>query len=433
MVPISSDRISRLGIKCASGSSVPIVTDQGDDSYWQVVRNRPLALLIGGDMVSKVGDGMVIVALPLLTLRLHGAFNPALAVGLIEAAPFVLAVAVSLIVGLGRRRFRPRSLLAIDCTLRFVLLTGLAWMAQAGILQLWLLGIALFLGSGLRLLAVTSRRLVATELAGEEGRFAANGLLGTSDSLTTYVVGPVIGGAIATAVSPGFVLLLDGLSFIALLVVVLIAVPPGISKTANEATGSITGWEIVRRVPIATRLFAVVFFFDLFYMPIEVALPLLVRGPLHGSGAALGYLWTSFGIGAVVGAVATNHLRRVPQTALLMAIMAGWAGCVVLLAVAPNVIVASFALAVGGLVYAPFTPVVYSLMQSKLWPDQQQPVLTLWSAGLAIAAPIGLLLGGPLVQLAGIRTGIVVSAILTLALLPIAGASLRRASRRSEL
>jgi predicted MFS family arabinose efflux permease len=220
-------------------------------------------------------------------------------------------------------------------------------------------------------------------------------LLGTSDSLTTYVVGPVIGGILATAVSPGFVLLLDGLSFIALLVVVLIAVPPGTSETVNETTGSTSSWEILRRVPVVAWLLAVVFFFfDLFYMPIEVALPLLVRGPLHGSGAALGYIWTSFGIGAVVGAVATNHLRRVPQTALLIAIMATWAGCVVLLAVAPNIVAACIAFAVGGLVYAPFTPIPYSLVQSKLRPDEQQPVMTLWSAGLAIAAPIGLLLGG---------------------------------------
>ncbi|HEX3811676.1 MAG TPA: MFS transporter [Mycobacteriales bacterium] len=405
------------------------MADRIEQSYWQALQNRRLTLLIGGDMVSKVGDGMVIVALPLQTLRIHSDVNPALAVALIEAAPYVLAVAVSLAFGLGRRRFRPRALLTTDCVLRFTVLSGLALLAMAGQLPLWLLGAALFAGSGLRLLAASSRRLVATGMAGIEGRFAVNGLLGTSDSLTAYVIGPVLGGILATAVSPGFVMLLDGLSFAGLLVVVLVAVPPGTSETVRGPRGSASGWTILRRIPIAAWLFAVVFLFNLFYMPIEVALPLLVRGPLHASGAALGGIWTGFGVGALVGALATNHLRRLPQTALLVAIIAGWGCCVGVLAAAPNIGVAVGAFAIGGLIYAPFTPVAYSLVQSRLDADQQQPVLTLWAAGSAVASPIGLLLGGPLIQLTGTRTGILVSALLTLALVPAAGHALRRAGR----
>jgi MFS family permease len=400
-----------------------------DHSYRQALRDRRLAALIGGDMVSKAGDGMVIVALPLQTLRVHGGLSPAPAIALVEAAPYTLAVAVSLVFGLGRRRFRPRALLAADCVLRFTVLTGVALAALAGVLSLWLLGAALFAGSGLRLLASSSRRLVATELAGERGRFAANGLLGTSDSLTAYVVGPVLGGIVATAVSPGFVLLLDGLSFLALLAVVLVAVPAGTSEAAAGTAVPASGWAIMRRIPVTAWLLAVVLFFNLFYMPVEVALPLLVRGPLHGSGAALGVIWTSFGIGALAGAVATDRLRRLPQTVLLVAIIAAWGGCVVLLATAPSVAVAATAFAVGGLVSAPLTPVAYSLVQSRLDPGQQQPVLTLWAAGSALAAPVGLLLGGPLVQFTGVRTSLVVSAALTLALAPVAARSLRRATR----
>ena len=166
-------------------------------------------------------------------------------------------------------------------------------------------------------------------------------------------------------------------------------------------------------------------------MPVEVALPLLVRGPLDASGSALGELWTSFGIGALIGALATNQLRRLPQTTLLVAIIAAWAGCVGVLASAPNVAVAATAFAVGGLIYAPFTPVAYSLVQSRLGPDQQQPVITLWAAGSAVAAPIGLVIAGPLVQLTGVRGGLLTSAALTLALVPAAAHALFRAGSRS--
>jgi len=101
----------------------------------------------------------------------------------------------------------------------------------------------------------------------------------------------------------------------------------------------------------------------------------------------------------------------------------------VLLAAAPNAVVAGIALAVGGLIYAPFTPVAYSLVQGLLDPHEQQPVLTLWAA---VAASLGLVLGGPLVQFTGIRGGLLASAVLTFALVPAAAQSAKR-DRRTHM
>jgi hypothetical protein len=80
----------------------------------------------------------------------------------------------------------------------------------------------------------------------------------------------------------------------------------------------------------------------------------------------------------------------------------------------------------GGLIYAPFTPVAYTFVQSVLSTDEQQPVLTLWPAGAALAAPVG-----PLVQGVGVTGDLVVSALLTIALVPPAGVGLLR--RRAVL
>lgn len=390
-------------------------------SYRQLLRRPRLAAFLTGDMVSQVGDGMIVVALPLQTLHIRGRINPALAVALIEAAPYILAVATSLVFGLGRRRFRPRRLLITDSGLRCLVFVGLATLAFAHTLQFGVLAIALFLGSGLRLLGASSRRLIATGMVERESRFAVNGLLGTSSSFAAYIVGPALGGLLVSTTSPAVVFLVDGISFLVLLVIGLTAIPDETPDTAETPAG----WRILQRVPIAAWLLAVVFLFNLFYMPVEVALPLLVRGPLHASGTALGVIWTGFGIGALIGALSTNALRRLPHIAVLIAIIGGWGGCVVLLAAAHSVAVAAIALAVGGLIYAPFTPVVYSLVQNALDPDQQQPVLTVWAAGSAVAAPIGLVLGGPLVQFTGIRGGLITSAALTFALVPAATRALR--------
>ena len=163
----------------------------------------------------------------------------------------------------------------------------------------------------------------------------------------------------------------------------------------------------------------VVFCFNLFYLPVEVALPLLVRGQLHGSGTALGLIWSGFGAGALLGGMGTMLLRRVRRQRVLVTIIGAWAGTVLLLALSPAVIFAVGAFFLGGLIYAPFTPITYTYVQSMLTPDEQQPVITLWAAGAVLAAPVGLALAGPLVSAAGARDAMIISALLTIALVPL--------------
>ena len=94
--------------------------------------------------------------------------------------------------------------------------------------------------------------------------------------------------------------------------------------------------------------------------------------------------------------------------------------CPIALAFVGNLTVAMIVFGLGGLVWAPFTPVAYSFLQSGLEPDEQQQVFTLWTTGSMVAAPLGLMAGGPLIELAGTTRGLALSGGLTLLLLPIA-------------
>jgi transmembrane secretion effector len=403
------------------------VTDDQAVSYTAVLRDRRIAALLLGDLASLAGNGMVIVALPLLVLRIHHGVPAALAIAMVETSAYLLATILAFTLGLSRLRLPPRELLLADCVLRAVTFVPLGVLALLGRLNLWVLVAGLLIGSTFRLVGSSSRRLLATGMAGPEGMLAVNGLLGTGGNLALYVAGPVLGGLVAVAAGPGAALLADAALTVVLLVVTLAVV----RRSAPEPTGETlppSGLRILRRFPIAARLFVVVFFFNLFYMPVEITLPLLIQGPLHSDGAHLGLMWGAFGVGCLLGGLALNLLRRVPQGILLVAIVAGWALAMVVLSVAPTVTVAIVVFAVGGLIWAPFTPVAYSLVQASLTPAEQPPVVTLWAAGGAVAAPIGLALGGPLVQISGPRGALLVSAVLTLLLVPWAAWGLRRAA-----
>ena len=115
-----------------------------------------------------------------------------------------------------------------------------------------------------------------------------------------------------------------------------------------------------------------------------------------------------------------NQLREVPQCHLLIAIIALWALCPIALAFSGSFTAAMIVFGLGGLVWAPFTPVAYSFLQSGLASHEQQQVVTLWTTGSMVAAPLGLTVGGPLLELAGTTGGLVLSGGLTLLLVPIA-------------
>ena len=115
-----------------------------------------------------------------------------------------------------------------------------------------------------------------------------------------------------------------------------------------------------------------------------------------------------------------NQLRNLPQRHLLIAIIGLWAVCPIVLAFVGNLTVAMIVFGLGGLLWAPFTPVAYSFLQSGLEPHEQQQVVTLWTTGSMVAAPLGLTAGGPLIEFAGTSGGLVLSGVLTLLLLPIA-------------
>jgi MFS family permease len=402
---------------------------EANQSYREVLRNRRVVGLLLGDLVANAGSGMILVAMPVQTLAIHGSVPKAIAIGMVEAAPFVLSTILALAIGLGRVRIPPRTLLLTDCVLRSLTFTGLGILALTGNLTLPVLIVGLLLGSTFRMAGSSSRRLLATSMVDDTGRFAVNGLLGVNTTFALYIVGPVLGGLIVAATSPGVALLADVAGALILLAAVVVAVP---RVAAPERPVRQSGWRILRRRPVAARLLFVEFFFNFFYMPIEIALPLYVRGNLHADAAGLGLLWGALGVGAFAGATLVNQLRHLPQRHLLIAIIALWALCPIALASVDSLAAAMVVFGLGGLVWAPFTPVAYSFLQSGLAADEQQQVVTLWTTGSVVAAPLGLAAGGPIVELAGTTGGLVLSGGLTLLLVPIAAVAVLRKTRMTD-
>jgi predicted MFS family arabinose efflux permease len=386
--------------------------------YLRLLADRRLRRLAAGDLLSCVGDGMAVVAIPWEALHLAHlqGIGEGLAVSAAASAYALIGVPLALASGLGGYRPDPRRVLLADCALRATVFVLIGVLAATGQLGLWGLVGLLGAGSVLHPLALSSRRLIATDLAGPQQRLAVNSLLVTQLSLATWTIGPALGGLATATIGAPAVLALNGASFLPLLLAALV-LPDGAGRhgTPPRRRGQRSGLAVLRSRRAVAALLALTLAVDLLYYPVEVALPIHVQQTLGGA-QALGVLWAGFGTGAVAGSLLTGLLGRLPQRFVLVGAITGWALALGAFTASSQVLLALAAFTLGGVLWAPFIPVVYTLVQGEVTPDEQQPVLTIWTAVLQAAAPLGLALGGPLVTALGAAGALWTSAAATLTL-----------------
>ncbi|WP_327676248.1 MFS transporter [Kitasatospora sp. NBC_00458] len=206
--------------------------------------------------------------------------------------------------------------------------------------------------------------------------------------------------------------------------------PDGAPRSAPGAgpRRSGEGLRALRARPDLLALLAVTWLFNLFYGPVEVALPLFVGQDLHAGPGVLGLYWMAFGLGAALGTVAVGALRRLPVWPVLLGIVAGHG-----LAMLPFALhgpgwpsIAGFALA--GVVYGPYSALALSLFQDRTPPAALTAVLALRSSVLLTAGPTGTALGGPLTAALGPRP-VLVGTGLAMVAVAVAAAALRARAR----
>ena len=171
---------------------------------------------------------------------------------------------------------------------------------------------------------------------------------------------------------------------------------------------------IARSRPLAGLLVLTLVYYFL-YGPVEVALPLYVTGPLHGSAGLLGLFWFVFGIGATLGSLTAGLARKLPLWPVLIVAVIGWGIVLAPLGLLRLEVPALACFAAGGLLYAPYPALSATLFQRESPPELLSQVLAARGALTVLAAPLGTALGGPLTTWLGAQHTLLLSAAATIA------------------
>jgi MFS family permease len=394
-------------------------------AYRPLARSRAYRRLALGDFVSSIGDGMSAVAIAWQALLLAGDGSRGLAVGASLAAYTLPGIVTGLALGSRMAGVPSKWLIVLDGVTRACALGASVLLAWAGMLDLVSFVLLLSASSLFHAWGVAGRRSWVVDLVSEPHRLAANALLLTQQHVA-YVVGPAIAGVVSNLWSPAAAIALDALSF-AILVAAVWGVP---ARRPARLPGGGGVLRSLGRYPRIAALLALTCIFYFLYGPVEVALPLLVRGRLEGNAATLGMLWTFYGVGAVAGGLVTPLLRSVRLWVVVPGIVGGWGVGMIVLGMADGFAAAALTMSLSGIVFGPYAAVCATALQEAAGRRDLVPVSAAWASLVVAATPLGSAAGGPLVQGFGAASTILGSGVLTLGLavgLAAATAILRRA------
>ena len=412
------------------GAAPAVVSRSRFRSFGPVLEQPLLRRILPWMAVSALGDGMSMVAVAWLAVQIAPADEAAAWTGLAVAAYTLPATLGAALFSRLVRRFSGAGLVGVDAWLRAVALGAIAVLAVTDRLSPAGYVLLLAVSSLLHAWGSAGTYTLIAELLPDRDRIAGNALISTFNQ-AAIVVGPALAGAATTLAGPGWVIGIDAASFAMLAVSCAIAAArPGVAAgstapapTAPAPTGSAApdqaatgGWRTILRQPRLLGLLATTCVFFFLYGPVEVALPIYIARDLHGSSVLLGAYWTAFGIGAVVGGLGAGLLGNRRLSTVVVAIIIGWGAALLPIALTNAVWAGLLGLAIGGLIYRPFTAICVALFQRTSPPHLISRVLATRTALTIPSTALGTLAGGPVVTAIGARPTLLASALLTIAL-----------------
>ncbi len=277
----------------------------------RALRSRNYRLFFGGQSISLIGTWMTRVATSWLVYRLT---DSATLLGLVSFAGQIPAFFLGPLAGVWVDRWnRHRTLIATQ-VLSMAQSFALAALALSGVIRvahiLWL-----SLAQGLiNAFDMPARQAFVIEMV--ESREDLGNAIALNSSMVNAarLVGPAIAGVIIAAIGEGYCFLLDGISYIAVIVSLLaMSIAPAlIRRQQRHVLHELDeGWRyVIQSVPIRSILLLLALV-SLVGMPYSVLMPIFASSVLHGGPHTLGFLMAASGLGALAGAIGLAMRRTV--------------------------------------------------------------------------------------------------------------------------
>ncbi len=399
----------RTAVSPAEPTRLPAVSTR-----FRAMQHRNFQLFIAGQLISLIGTWMQNMAQLWLVYQLT---HSAALLGVFGFASQVPMLFLSSFGGyVGDRFDRHRGVIVtqtITMILAFVL-AGLTWTHWIGKWQL--IGIAFLVGI-VNAFDVPIRQAFFVQMVGKEDLPNAIAL-NSSIFNGARAVGPAIAGIAIAYLGAGWCFFINGLSFVAVIVALLMMrIEPRVIKPSTDSPlrSFVQGFRFAMSdLPIRSALL-LLSALSLFGLQYSVFMPVYAQDVLKSDARTLGFLMSSAGVGAVLGALqfaARTHYRGLARwiaaTSLTCSV------CLIIFSQAKVFWLCSVTLFVVGFAATSQMAATNTLIQNRVPDELRSRVIAVYATMFMGVQPIGSLIASGVVKHLGPQTTLTVFGSLVL-------------------
>ncbi len=382
---------------------------------FRALRHRDFRLFYAGQLISLVGTWMQSLAQSWLVLVLT---NSAFALGLVGALQFFPVLLFSALGGTIADRTPKRWVLVATQTMEMVLAFVLAILTLTKVVTfIDVLALAFALGVA-NSIDMPTRQAFVVELVGPRDLMNAIAL-NSSMFNAARLIGPAIAGLLIGIVGLAGCFFLNGLSFFAVIIGLLIMHPPSMPARRLSEVGAVwddlrEGVRYVRHSQVILGVIVVVGAVGTFGANFNVILPIMARNVLGIGATGLGWLMAAIGMGSLVASLAIAYRGSHPRPRTI--IIAAVAFSVLEIALAP---VTSYGLALGllapiGAALVTVTALANTYVQIMVPHRLRGRVMSIYTTVFAGTTPVGNTLAGALAETSGTVAPLLLGGLATL-------------------
>ncbi len=364
-------------------------------TLFRSLRHRNFRLFWSGQLVSLIGTWMQNAAQAWLVLELT---QSSFKLGVVTALQFLPMLFLSFLTGPFIDYFSKRKIIIVSQAILMMQAFLLAVLDWTGAVQYWhVVVLATLLGIA-NTLDMPARQSFIIELVGREDLMNAIGL-NSSIFNAARALGPALAGVLIAAAGTAACFFVNGLSFLAmltgLLVMKLEQQPRKEKPSFNVLKDIAEALRYIKDTPVVMLTILLVSVVSIFAANFNVLVPVFARMELHLDAAGFGLLMSSFGAGALVGAISLTAMSRVgPKPVFLLASGVGLSLFLMLIGLQKMYGLTALLLALSGWCMVTFFGMANTTVQLNTEDRLRGRVMSLYTTAFAGLSPFGSIFAG---------------------------------------
>lgn len=290
------------------------------------LKNRNFRIYISGQAVSLIGTWLQSTAQGWVVWEISKSPGT---LGLVTMLGFLPQLVLGPFAGVWADRLDRRKILIITQAIQMVLAFMLAILVGSGVVQIWHIAVLAVLLGVAAAMDFPAQQAFLGDLSGI-GEIRKAVVVNASIFQTSRILGPALAGFVVGALGAAMAFWLNGLSFIAVIVSLIIVRAQQVRRASRGSPLSefVEGLRFIKGQPRLIDLILSTVFVTFFGLSVVITLfPAFAGEVLNGDATTLGLLTAASGAGALISAVIVTPLfQNFKRTGVMIASCCVWAG-----------------------------------------------------------------------------------------------------------